>query len=164
MKKSNYSSYLVTIYLILVVWILLFKMSSFNEIQNLDIHRTINLIPFYIHPESGINRADIIRNFLVFIPLGIYFMMMNYNFFKAVLYGAAISIGIEILQFLFGIGVTDINDMMTNTAGAFVGIIFYSLISIFFKRKETLNHVLQIIATFCTLILLVLIFILIFSN
>ena len=164
MKKYNYTFYLFIIYLCLVIWILLFKMSSLNDFHHLDVHRTINLIPFWVHIETGINRSDIIKNFMIFVPLGIYMMMLNGKFFKVVLYSAAISIGIEILQFLFGIGITDINDVITNTAGAFAGIAFYSFLSLFFRRKEKLNHMFQIIASIFKFIFLVLIFVLFYFN
>ena len=164
MKKLNYTFYLFIIYLCLVIWILLFKMSSLEDLYHLDPHRTINLVPFYFDPEMGHNRSEIINNFIIFIPLGIYTMMINCKFFKAVLYGSSISIGIEILQFLFGIGITDITDVITNTAGAFAGITFYSFISLFFKRREKLNRMLQIIASIFTFIFLILIFILFYFN
>ena len=164
MKKYNYTFYLFIIYLCLVIWILLFKMSSLNDLRHLDMHRTINLIPFWVHIETGINRSDIIKNFMIFVPLGIYMMMLNGKFFKAVLYSAAISVGIEILQFLFGIGITDITDVITNTAGAFAGIAFYSFLSLFFRRKEKLNHMFQIIASIFTFIFFVLIFVLFYFN
>ncbi|MBR5291153.1 MAG: VanZ family protein [Erysipelotrichaceae bacterium] len=164
MKKYNYTFYLFIIYLCLVIWILLFKMSSLNDFHHLDVHRTINLIPFWVHIETGINRSDIIKNFIIFVPLGIYMMMLNGKFFKAVLYSVAISVGIEILQFLFGIGITDINDVITNTAGAFAGIAFFSFLSLFFRRKEKLNHMFQIISSIFTFIFLVLIFVLFYFN
>lgn len=78
---------------------------------------------------------DTLLNIVLFIPLGL-FLPLSYQKFdkigKIALAGFLISLSIEIIQ-MFGCGATDINDLITNTAGTCLGyyiyLLFYRIIS-----------------------------------
>ena len=79
----------------------------------------VNLIPF-----AGMIAAPVptILNVLLFLPLGVMLPLfwMRYRDGKnAVLAGLSLSLGVELSQ-LFS-GITDIDDLIANTAGTFLG-------------------------------------------
>lgn len=81
--------------------------------------------------------VDTILNVILFIPLG-FFLPLLYKKYNRVnriaLTGFLFSISIEIVQ-MFGMGSTDINDLITNTVGTCLGYYIYKVV---FKlvRKE----------------------------
>lgn len=79
---------------------------------------------------------------------------MDHNSVGAVVIGTALSIALEVLQYIFGVGASDITDVITNTLGTAVGAVTYASLSIFFKKKEKLNKVLNIIALVCTILIM----------
>lgn len=88
----------------------------------------IVLIPF-LDMVSG--PVDTILNVILFIPLG-FFLPLLYRKYNRVgrvaLTGLLFSVFIEIVQ-MFGMGATDINDLITNTVGACLGYCIYKLLS-----------------------------------
>ena len=81
--------------------------------------------------------ADMIRgpvhtalNALLFVPLGLFLPLLYKGYGRVgriALAGFLISLSVELVQ-MFGCGTTDINDLMTNTAGACLGYCVYRLI------------------------------------
>lgn len=87
----------------------------------------INLIPFYWIAEGV---RPYIENILLFIPLG--FMLpciwKKYEvFWKTALSGITLSLIIELSQ-LFNRRITDIDDLLMNTLGAFIGWVIFRLL------------------------------------
>ena len=88
----------------------------------------ISLIPFLGMITGPI---DTILNLILFVPLGVFlpFLYKKYHHIKTVaLTGFLFSLSVEIVQ-MFGWGSSDINDLMTNTAGACIGFLVYCLLS-----------------------------------
>jgi glycopeptide antibiotics resistance protein len=81
--------------------------------------------------------GNIFGNIIIFIPFA-FIMVRVFNiqkFFPVVMLGFAFSVAIEVTQYVTGLGVADVNDVILNTAGAAIG--FYLCKSIFrWKRKE----------------------------
>jgi glycopeptide antibiotics resistance protein len=105
----------------------LFKFSS----DIWAVHRSINLIPFAAPKivNGRINFEEIIYNCIFFIPFG---LLLNVNFKKIrflskLTFILMFSVTAEIIQFIFAIGATDITDVITNTAGGFLGLKLYDL-------------------------------------
>ncbi|MDD2217007.1 MAG: VanZ family protein [Eubacteriales bacterium] len=92
--------------------------------------RSLNMVPFdgiWLHGLSfGYNLQAIIGNIILFIPLGILlhllFVNRKYPLLKSLGLVVASSLFIEGVQYLARIGVTDINDLILNTAGGAIGI------------------------------------------
>ena len=64
----------------------------------------------------------LLGNIAAFIPLGAYLAYRTkMRMVSIVLIGAAVSIAIEALQFAFDVGVTEIDDVILNTAGTLIG-------------------------------------------
>ena len=94
----------------------------------------IVLVPF-LDMISG--PVDTILNVILFIPLG-FFLPLLYKKYgrvnRVVLTGFLFSIFIEVVQ-MFGMGATDINDLITNTVGTCVGYCFYKLLANAFQKE-----------------------------
>ena len=78
MKKKEKVNYTVPIlfllYLVLLIWIILFKLQFF--IRDLDQVRQINLIPFYYEHEVTFHATEVLQNVLIFMPFGIYLCLL----------------------------------------------------------------------------------------
>ena len=163
-KAKSVTIVLTTIYSFMVVWIILFKMSTLSEIPYLDHIRNINLIPFHYDDETSSHLSEVLENVMIFIPLGVYLKMLKITDAKAILFGMTCSLGLEILQFILAVGATDITDIMTNTAGTAIGVGIYAILSLVFRKSEKLDKVLCILASICTFLLISMIAILLFAN
>ena len=165
MKQTKTLTVVLTaIYGVLVAWIILLKMSPFSQIALLDDLRSVNWIPFHYDVEHPYHLSEVRNNFLVFIPLGIYFRMLNIGWEKAILYGMAFSFSLEVLQFVFAVGATDITDIITNTAGTVIGVIGYNVLALIFQKREKLDQILCVLASIATALLLALVTILLIMN
>ena len=80
MKKTTHI--LFTIYIFLVIWIILFKLSV--SIDQLPHFRSINLIPFYYPNKTGFQIREVLDNLIIFIPFGLYLKTLNINKLKAI--------------------------------------------------------------------------------
>ena len=163
-KAKSVTIVLTIIYSFIVVWIILFKMSTLSEIPYLDHIRNINLIPFHYDDETSSHLSEVLENVMIFIPLGVYLKMLKIKDAKAILLGMTFSLGLEILQFILAVGASDITDIMTNTAGAAIGVGIYAILSLVFRKSEKLDKVLCILASICTILLISMIAILLFAN
>lgn len=75
-------------------------------------------------------------NIVFFLPLGAALAARRVPFWKGVLAGFGVSFLIESLQFFFGSGVSDVDDLILNTAGCAAGYPAYFLWQRFFSRKH----------------------------
>lgn len=112
----------------------------FNTISTGSVvERNYNLIPFktiweYISGINSVSKARVIQNILgnitIFIPYGMYLQVLlkNKAFGKSLLIVLSTSVSIEIIQFAFQLGATDIDDLILNICGGIIGIIGYKLL------------------------------------
>lgn len=129
--------------------LLLIKILFLSRISHLE-HRSINLIPFYSIMEyiSG-NSANIkafafsnvVGNIVVFIPLGTYLSLFKNDkrVITNLLFIFAVSLFVEIIQGLLGIGASDIDDIILNCLGGLIGILGYKFL-LFILRDEKKVH------------------------
>jgi glycopeptide antibiotics resistance protein len=135
---------LFSLYLTMLIWLVLFKF-SYDIVSVLEHHqvRSLNLIPFagYSHATA----REMFENFAVFIPFGLLLAInaQRIDFWRKLGIISAFSLGVELVQFTFAIGITDITDFITNTAGGFVGLALYRLGSKYVPPK-ILNRVIAV--------------------
>lgn len=102
---------------------------------------SINLIPFKNMFDFASTRdmvLNIVGNVFMFVPTGIILPVIYKklrSFPRAVLAGGLISLSIEVLQLLFCERMSDIDDLILNTAGVMIGYGCYVLIKK--VRKKT---------------------------
>lgn len=138
MNISKKTNILLFLYIFTLTFLILFKLSL--DIPSLVTTRSINLIPFYYDKETTFHLKEIIENILIFIPLGLLLKMKDLSPKKIFLLGFLLSFTYEFLQYIFSIGVSDITDIITNTIGAILGSLVYSILSHFIHNKSKLNN------------------------
>lgn len=125
------------VYLLTLLWLVLFKF-SFDILSVLLDHqaRSLNLLPF-IGSSQG-NIREMIDNFVVFIPFGLFLgiNLKKATFWRKLAYISIFSLTVETLQFIFAIGITDITDIITNTLGGLVGLLVYDLGKKYIDNKK----------------------------
>lgn len=136
-KKTKHNPILLmivfSIYIIILFAYLFLKAHSFQS---------INLIPFhtitaYLAHGGFISLVNVLGNIVLFIPLGIYLTLFNPNKRIVIntLWIVLMSVTAEILQYTFKVGATDIDDILLNGLGGFLGIIIYKILYKVFKNK-----------------------------
>ncbi len=145
-KKNNLTLALTIVYILLMIWIILFKMSSIAEILSTPGIRRLNLIPFYYDNENSMHLSEVLANVAIFIPFGVFLRMLKCGAAKTVLAGFLLSLAFETAQYAFAIGSADITDFITNTAGTLIGVIFYGLLSRAVRDTGKLDKTLNILA------------------
>ena len=106
---------------------LIIDLSSIQPIR-FNLIPFVNILDYDIQREAAIN---IIGNISMFIPTGIILPILYKDlncFWKVLLAGAGLSFVIEMIQLLFPGSVTDIDDLILNTAGAVIGYGIYKLV------------------------------------
>lgn len=164
-KRLNILSIILfCIYILLLIWIVLFKCNIYLSITNgyfefktLTLKERFDyyLIPFidYINNDSTqtfIKFKDGILNVIVFIPLGLYlsFFIKNNKFIKVIFYTFLISLLFEIIQLFSLLGSFQTEDLILNTFSGLLGYIIYKII---YKEKNI--KVLNILSLICIIIL-----------
>lgn len=135
-------------YIDLVFDVTLFKYVPLSDIflQERFHSRAINYIPFsdWYVDRSGMFR-DIFLNVVLFFPFGFLLQMMCKKN-KICTYPIAIpfivSVAIEVLQYVFSLGITDITDIISDTVGAALGSFAYLLFYTVFRKNEKAHRIL----------------------
>ena len=86
--------------------------------------------PFTCDIIKGHEKAEFYANLFLFIPVGIIFRTLfkgGKALLKSVVCAFLISFFIEISQYIFAFGITDIDDIILNTAGGFIGALIFLL-------------------------------------
>lgn len=126
MKTIHISKIVLGLYILMLLWLVLFKF-SFDIFSVVLDHQTrsLNLLPFAGSSQTSMN--EVIYNFVVFIPFGLLLgvTLKQTEFWQKLIYIFAFSATVEAAQFVFGIGVTDITDIITNTFGGLLGLLLY---------------------------------------
>jgi glycopeptide antibiotics resistance protein len=99
--------------------------------------RSIHIIPFrdkmqylqtystHTRPENIEFYKDLIGNILLFVPFPflLCYVLAIKSFRKLLLITVTTSFAVEMIQFVFNIGVADIDDLLLNTTGAAIGLL-----------------------------------------
>lgn len=164
-SKGILTKILLMIYVIILTWIIVFKMQLgwyFSYI------RSINLIPFAesVIVNGRVYVGEIISNLIVFIPVGFYIGMLGREekFYKKVIPILSLTLIFEISQYILHIGATDITDVIMNTLGGILGIVIINFLYKIFKNNNKVDKVLNILATICTSLIIIFIAVLIIAN
>lgn len=139
-------------YILLLIKIFFLSRISLLELFNSPrtLFGSINLIPFYSITEyitassMNIKRfafSNVVGNIVIFIPLGVYLSLFKKDnrAITNLLFIFMVSLFVEIIQGLLGIGISDIDDVILNCLGGWLGILGYKF-SFFILRDEKTVH------------------------
>ena len=99
-----------------------------------------NLIPLWSYlacVKEGSDRllVENMMNVVVFVPVGVLWGYVSREGWKsAVSVGAGLSIGIELLQFIFKRGFAEVDDVIHNTIGCMIGYAIYKGTFLIYKK------------------------------
>jgi len=105
-------------------------------------HDRVNLEPFKTIDIYKTFGKQVLGNFVMLLPLGIYLPLLYirlrkaYTFFAVLWICFLVSVGIELLQLATSYRSTDIDDVILNTLGGGAGFIIYLLIKTIISPKK----------------------------
>ncbi|MBP1992998.1 VanZ family protein [Paenibacillus eucommiae] len=127
------------IYVLSVFNLTIFPLSFENAFTNSYWIRRINIVPFNILSDYHLLDRQIIGNFIMLMPLGIYlhFLFKQFTTAKKSLFVIFLaSFSIEITQLIFSAGSTDIDDIILNTAGGYIAFLLFKLVILLYKKNK----------------------------
>ena len=113
--------------------------------QRIETHDRVNLEPFKTIDIYQTWGKQILGNFVMLLPLGIYLPLIYkrlrkaYNFFVVLLICFLVSVGIELLQLATSYRSADIDDVILNALGGGAGFLIYQLIKAIVTPKTRVN-------------------------
>ena len=120
---------LFVVYLVLLAWIVLWRL----EVPYVGggALREIKLVPFA--PSAGADASapvEVVANFLFFVPFGIYLGLLapSWPWWKVASVVAGASLVLEVAQYVLAVGISDVTDLVVNTAGGLAGIGLLALV------------------------------------
>ena len=128
----------LVIYLVMLVWLIVFKLRFVPLSLSHEYRPPANFIPFGAGLENPrLAVQEILLNVLAFVPLGLCLSALERPraVWARVLCGLLLSTAFEAVQYVFNIGSADITDVITNTAGTFVGVLLFMGLRKLFKDK-----------------------------
>lgn len=116
----GYLPMVLFIVLMICYWILMIGLLFFKTKNTQGIN--LNLMAFikyslYDRTTLFINSLNII----LFIPLGKYMRQFKFNCFRLIMVSTFIIMIIEVIQFIYAVGIFDIGDVLLNMIGIFIG-------------------------------------------
>lgn len=164
MQSKKITKGLLVIYLIVLTWIIVFKLQF--SYKYLGHFRSINLIPFRGSAivNGIVSFGEIFNNILAFIPFGVLLgaLLPEKSFLKKIAPIFLTSLFYETIQFVFAIGASDITDLITNTFGGMIGIGICFILSKIFRQNA--NKVINIISLIAAIVLVLFISVLFVAN
>jgi glycopeptide antibiotics resistance protein len=157
MKELKYNRLLLgisfTIYIILLLWVVIFKWTNYfsvtvsiNNFRHLDLaNRYDACYEWFFYYEL----KDLILNVILFLPLGIFYLLVFKRKFLVVPLGFILIILLELSQFLTCIGMFNVYDIIGNMTGIIVGYIFYIVFNKIYIPK-VINIINSIVITICS--------------
>jgi glycopeptide antibiotics resistance protein len=144
-------------YILLLIKLLFLSRISFVEPLNNQGLRSINLIPFKSIMEflsggtENLKRfafSNVVGNIIIFIPFGIYLPLLKKDkrVISNLLYIFTLSLFIEVIQGLLGIGTADIDDIILNCLGGWFGILGYKFLMLLLKDEKKVSNVITILS------------------
>lgn len=145
-RKSTHTILLIST-IILILFFTFIVRETF-EVRHVG-SRGLMLIPFrelyslFTAPNHSFYFWQIFLNILLFIPFGFMLSCYLYTyhrpqhlFLPILLSGLFVSVSVELLQYLTSRGLTEIDDVINNTAGAIIGWLAYDRMLKAVKRKR----------------------------
>ncbi len=142
---------------------------------NREIRRSCNLIPFQMiweyasganHLRSSFAVSNILGNVVVFIPFGLFLQTVRARktFWRGVLIILFTTVAIEAIQYIFGLGASDIDDVLLNTCGGVIGMLLYRLFRWAFKEEGRTKTAITVTALVIGIPIVILYFTTVFAH
>ena len=132
-------------YLFLLFLFLFCKASSFQSVNLIPFHSILS----YCTQGGPFALGNLLGNFFLLMPMGVYLALLNPNgsLPKNTVLILLFSVAVEFIQYLFRVGAADIDDVLLNGLGGFVGVLLFC-----FFEKRLKRQAIRIVGTISWLI------------
>lgn len=157
----NFLLYSVFAFYITILFALLFmNRRSFSSINIVPFRSIISYLSGGDIILHGFALSNVLGNIVLFIPLGVYLTLLNRDkrLYKNALWIILISLSAEIIQYIFKIGASDIDDVILNGLGGFIGIAAYRTLLLIFKDANKVRYAIEIIAPIASIVSFLILF------
>lgn len=119
------------VYLVLLVWVVLWKLEVPWIGEAARLARPLKLVPFVAIGDAGASAPiEVIINLVIFVPFGLFLgaLAPTWSWWKAsaTVFGA--SLVLEIVQHVISTGSFDTTDLIVNTSGGLIGYGIFALV------------------------------------
>ena len=92
--------------------------------------------------------ANVVGNILIFIPLGVYASWLRHRAaaWLTMLTVASVSVAVEIIQGVFAVGASDIDDVILNCVGGLIGILAFRLLSAILRDQYLVRTAMAVLS------------------
>ena len=136
-KKLMYIS--LAIYAIMLIWVVVFKWTNYEAAEHSIItFRHLGLSERYDACYQWFftcDPVDIALNAILFLPLGLFYVLLLKRKYLIVLIGLLLTIVFEISQFFTCIGMFNVYDLLSNFLGCIIGYVLFLLLHKFICKK-----------------------------
>ncbi|NNC11043.1 VanZ family protein [Planctomonas sp. JC2975] len=135
-RVKAWSWIVLAAYIVVLLWLVLFKFTP-DVASVLTAHeRSVNVIPFAGSTWRSVEQMTL--NLIAFIPFGLLMSVTvkRLGFWSRFLVIVAFSGLVELTQYVFAIGASDITDVITNAAGGLAGLALYALLARRFRSAS----------------------------
>lgn len=139
---------LFVLYIIFLIYFLCFaewygRVGTATEYRyNLELFKEIKRFWEY-REELGVFAVmtNLFGNILIFVPYGFFVAMASERgrFWKSIIYSFGLCLGVEIFQLLTKVGSFDVDDILLNTIGGFLGYLVFSFVRWKARRKKNVR-------------------------
>ena len=144
--KFRFIGIILFIIYLLILCYLLFFAEAFGRGMAVEVHG-YNTIPFveikrYINNFDRLGMITVLNlggNILAFMPFGFFRPIIGRRknaFFRTLIQGCLFSLMVEVIQLLTNVGSFDVDDIILNTFGVFLGYIIFILFKFIIWRQE----------------------------
>lgn len=155
-KTIDILFYVIAAFYVFMMIDLFFRFNMMFD-PNRIISRSYNLIPFqtiweYAGGSDSMSKSfvlyNIFGNIVVFIPFGLFLQVIKKRktFRKSLLIVIITSMAIELMQFISGLGASDIDDVLLNSCGGIIGILIYQLFKKGLKEESRTKTAITILS------------------
>lgn len=104
--------------------------------------------------------SNLLGNIVIFVPLGVYVTLFNKNkgIWKNTLLIIITSAAVEIIQFIFRLGIGDIDDVILNSIGGLIGILICRLLYLICKNDLMVHRIIAVFAPIAGILSFVILF------
>jgi glycopeptide antibiotics resistance protein len=137
-KPSRLLRVLFLSYLVLLAWVILWKLEVPYVGAGALLPRPIKLVPFLADANSGASAPlEVLANVLFFVPFGFYLGLLapSWAWWKVAGLLLASSLLLETVQHVLSIGTFDTSDVISNTVGGLAGLGLLALVRHLFSAK-----------------------------
>ena len=158
MKKSHRKMHIFLTCLMfalynVILFAILFRASRPSRELNLVPFHTIGNFLFTGRMKHIFAISNVFGNIILFIPMAIYFSLFNKGK-RSVFLIFLISVLVEIVQYTFKLGTGDIDDVILNAFGGWIGVSFYKALRSKLKDENKVKQISEWIGAGMTFLIL----------